>query len=166
MAKEHEIKLNYKEYNDESELCNADAKLLERAEEALNYSYSPYSEFKVGAALLMENGEMYIGSNQENASFPAGICAERSAISNAKHQNHGRILKIAITVRAENFEVNSPIAPCGVCRQVMLESELDQNSNIEVILKGSKGSIYTLSNVKGLLPLHFFEKGLKKGTIN
>ncbi len=166
MAKEHEITLSFKEYETKEELCNADAELLDKAKEALSFSYSPYSEFRVGAALLMEDGQIYIGSNQENASFPAGVCAERSAIYHAKHRNQGKILKIAITVNAENFEVSSPVAPCGVCRQVLLESELDQNSNIEVILQGSKGKIYTLSNVRGLLPLHFFEKGLKKGTLN
>lgn len=163
MGKEHKIEFSYHEFEDENALCNADSNLLKKAHEALEFSYSPYSEFRVGAALQMEDGSIILGSNQENASFPAGVCAERSAIYNAAHSKSGKILKIAITVNTENFDVTSPVAPCGICRQVLLETELEQKSDIEVILKGSKGKIYTLSNSRDLLPLHFFEKGLKKG---
>jgi len=151
------------EYDSEADLSASDASLLSSAKKALDYSYSPYSRFKVGAALLLENGQIVLGSNQENASFPAGICAERTAIYNAAHQHrNSKITTIAITVLSADFEVQSPIAPCGVCRQVMLESEIQQKQDIRVLLKGSKGKIYTLPNCTSLLPLYFFEKGLKK----
>jgi len=152
-----------KEYDSEQELAPWESLLLTDARKALEYSYSPYSRFKVGAAILLENNEVVLGSNQENASFPAGVCAERAAIYNATHQYKDEKIKaIAITVLPLDFEVNSPIAPCGVCRQVMLETELQQNKDIHIILKGSKGKIYTLPNSTSLLPLYFFEKGLKK----
>ena len=160
--KEKSISIKYKEYNSEVELSEKEAELLIKANEALKKSYSPYSKFKVGSALQMKSGNIYIGSNQENASFPAGICAERSAIYHAKHREEGVIKRIAITVESSDFDVNSPIAPCGICRQVLLETELQQEEDIEIILKGSKGKIYTLSSIKDLLPLYFFEKGLKK----
>ncbi len=161
--KDLEIKVQLKEYDSEQELKSEDHSLLLKAREALDYSYSPYSNFKVGAAALLRNGEIILGSNQENASFPAGICAERSAIYNAAHQFKGiPLLKMAITVFTDDFEVSSPIAPCGVCRQVLLETELQQDQEIEIILQGSKGKIYTLSSARSLLPIYFFEKGLKK----
>jgi cytidine deaminase len=152
--KDLEIKVQLKEYASEQEMNSEDLSLLLKAREALSYSYSPYSNFKVGAAALLRNGEIILGSNQENASFPAGICAERSAIYNAAHQ--------FITVFTDDFEVSSPIAPCGVCRQVLLETELQQDQEIEIILQGSKGKTYTLSSARSLLPIYFFEKGLKK----
>ncbi|MFK7756084.1 MAG: cytidine deaminase [Flavobacteriales bacterium] len=158
-----EIKIQITEFNSESELDLKDAQLLDKAKEALEFSYSPYSRFKVGAAILLENGKVILGSNQENASFPAGICAERTAIYNATHQfKDVKFIAIAITVLPLDFEVTSPIAPCGVCRQVMLETELQQEQDYKVILKGSKGKIYTLPSASSLLPLYFFEKGLKK----
>lgn len=159
-----EIKVLINEFNVESELLENDRALLLKAKEALTYSYSPYSQFKVGAAVRLTNGEVLLGSNQENASFPAGICAERSAIYNAAHQFKDMAIEsIAITVLSMEFEVKSPIAPCGVCRQVLLETELKQKSDIKIILQGSTGAVYTLSNASSLLPLYFFEKGLKKG---
>jgi cytidine deaminase len=161
--KDIEIKVQLKEYASEQEMNSEDLSLLLKAREALSYSYSPYSNFKVGAAALLRNGEIILGSNQENASFPAGICAERSAIYNAAHQFKGiPLIKMAITVFTDDFEVSSPIAPCGVCRQVLLETELQQDHEIEIILQGSKGKTYTLSSARSLLPIYFFEKGLKK----
>lgn len=158
-----EIKVQLKQYESEQEMNIEDLSLLLKAREALSYSYSPYSNFKVGAAALLRNGEIILGSNQENASFPAGICAERSAICNAAHQFKDiPLIKMAITVFTDDFEVSSPIAPCGVCRQVLLETELQQEQEIEIILQGSKGKIYTLSSARSLLPIYFFEKGLKK----
>lgn len=158
-----EVKVQLKQYESEQEMNIEDLSLLLKAREALSYSYSPYSNFKVGAAALLRNGEIILGSNQENASFPAGICAERSAICNAAHQFKGiPLIKMAITVFTDDFEVSSPIAPCGVCRQVLLETELQQEQEIEIILQGSKGKIYTLPSARSLLPIYFFEKGLKK----
>ncbi len=159
----HKIEINFTSFDDENALNPSDKEVLEAAVSAVQYSYSPYSNFKVGAAALLGNGEIVLGSNQENASFPAGICAERAAIYCAAHQFKNEIIKtIAITVYTEEFQVLSPIAPCGVCRQVMLETELKQKSDIKIILRGTKGKIYTLSNCKSLLPIYFFEKGLKK----
>ncbi len=161
--KETQIIVEIKEYDSVKELSIWESKLLSQASAALNYSYSPYSNFSVGAAALLSNGELVLGSNQENASFPAGICAERSAIYNAVHQFKDEAIQaMAITVSSEEFEVTSPIAPCGICRQVLLETELQQGSDIHIILRGSKGRIYTLPNANSLLPIYFFEKGLKK----
>jgi len=160
---EKTIITTYNEYQQLEELPTKDAELLKHAEEALAYSYSPYSNFKVGCALRLANGEIILGSNQENSSFPAGICAERSALLTAQHTfKNVNISEMAITVSSTDLEVESPLAPCGVCRQVMLETEMRQKTDYKIILKGSKGKIYTLSNAKSLLPIYFFEKRLKK----
>ena len=161
-----EIKQTFqiKEFDSLDELNSEQQLLLAKAKEALQYSYSPYSNFKVGCAILLENGSIVLGSNQENASFPAGICAERVAVSNAVHQYDSEdIVSMAITVKSDDFEVSAPIAPCGVCRQVLLESELKQNQEFTILLQGSEGKIYEVPSAKSLLPLYFFEDGLKKG---
>jgi cytidine deaminase len=148
-------------YASKSELQPEERQLLERAEEAREYAYAPYSNFKVGAAVLLENGEVVIGNNQENAAYPSGLCAERVAVyaAAAIHPNT-RILKIAITAEAPTYTIMQPVAPCGACRQSLLEYELKQQSDIVMLLYGEKGEVYRVNGLKQLLPLYFGQESL------
>ena len=146
-----------------TELPSLDAELLKAAEAGLKNTYAPYSGFHVSAALRLKNGATVVGTNQENAAYPSGLCAERVAFFSASSQYPGvQIEAVAVVANSSLFSVDHPVAPCGACRQVMLEYELKQANNIRIILKGTKGNIYTLSDIKGLLPLFFHENGLKK----
>ena len=148
--------VNYRIYKDESELIEEDAKLLAAATSALSNAYAVYSGFKVGAALLLENGEIVLGNNQENIAFPSSLCAERVALyyCKANHPNV-KVLKIAITAKASKEKLIAPVTPCGACRQVMSEYERIQDSDIEMILRGEEGEIYVFDKVTDLLPLAF-----------
>lgn len=141
---------SYNELNDE------DKNLVDLAKEATQASYAPYSQFHVGAVLLLNNGVIIKGANQENAAF-AGTCGERSACYNAGANYPGvPIKKIAIAAFTRGAFVQSPTAPCGVCRQALLEFETQANQPIEVILVGSD-KIYKLESIRSLLPLAFSE---------
>ncbi len=138
------------------ELAPADADLVEQARQATFRSYSPYSRFRVGAAILLSNGEVVTGANQENAAYPSGTCAERSACyyAHARYPE-ARFLKIAIAARGTDGEfVDEPAAPCGACRQALLEYETLAGSPVEVLLAG-RDKIYRLESVKSTLPLAF-----------
>ena len=126
-------------------------------------SYAPYSNFHVGTALLLEDGEIIRGSNQENAAYPSGLCAERVAIfyANAKHPDKS-IDSIAITVKADHFKTNGPVTPCGACRQVIAETEKRQNKKIRIIMKGDSGSTRIVDGIENLLPMMFHEEKLMK----
>jgi cytidine deaminase len=131
---------NYSSWN---ELTEPDQNLLLQAREALESSYAPYSKFHVGCALQLENGQIIKGSNQENAAYPSGLCAERVAIFQAGAIFPGiTILAMAITVRAEGYEVNSPAMSCGACLQSISEYESRQKTPIRIILQGETGAIY------------------------
>lgn len=138
------------------EMKPEDRELLERARRATYTSYSPYSQFKVGAAISLDNGEIITGSNQENAAYPAGICAERTACFYAHAQYpEAKFTGIAVTARGINGEfTDEPAAPCGVCRQALLEFETLAGHDVPVIL-GGKDKAYILPSVKSLLPLAF-----------
>jgi len=153
IQKEYVIKIN--EYNSEKELSEEDQYLIKLAKEAVKNAYAPYSEFKVGACVLLANGETFLGNNQENAAYPSGLCAERVAIfyANSKFPNVA-VSKIAICAMNKNGFINPPISPCGACRQVLLETELRFKTAIKLILFGNSKTI-TVENVKQLLPLHF-----------
>lgn len=158
-----ELTTRVEEWETEEELSSTDQFLLKRAIEGLKKTYAPYSGFHVSCAIQLENDEVVIGTNQENAAYPSGLCAERVAFFSASSQYPGkRILAAAVVANSALFSVDHPVAPCGACRQVMLEYEMKQKEPIKIILQGSKGKIYTLSDVKGLLPLFFHEEGLKK----
>ena len=132
--------------------------LIELAREATHRSYAPYSRFNVGAAILLDNGEIITGSNQENAAFPSGTCAERTACFYA-HSRYpdARFVTIAIAARdTTGKEVIRPISPCGSCRQALLEYETLAGHNIKILLAGHR-EIYMLPSVKSLLPLAFAE---------
>ena len=139
-----------------SELTEEDKNLVNLAKEATKSSYAPYSHFNVGAALMLDNGVLIKGANQENAAF-AGICAERSACYNAGANYPGvGIKKIAITAFQNGDFVENPCAPCGVCRQALLEFEVQAGHPMEVLLVG-RDAIYRLDSIKSLLPLAFEE---------
>ena len=157
------LEINIEHYNQPSELTDEEQKLLLEALQAVDGSYAPYSEFHVGAAVLLENGMVIKGSNQENSAYPSGLCAERVALFYANSQYPDVAVKaIAITARAEHFIIESPIAPCGSCRQVMAETEHRQKSKIRVIMQGQKGPVLATEGIENLLPLVFQEEKLKK----
>jgi len=124
-------------------------------------AYAPYSHFKVGAATLLDNGEIILGSNQENAAYPSGLCAERVAVfyAGAKYPE-AKILKMAISAASDNTTTSAPIPPCGACRQSIAEYEIKQNTPIEIYFMGEIGSIYKSDSLKNLLPLLFDKKFL------
>lgn len=149
-----EIKTEVKVYSAPSEMGSGEQALLKKAKEALQQAYAPYSKFHVGAALLLDDGTVVTGSNQENASFPLGLCAERVALA-SKAANHPRQKVKALAVSVENNTAQSPAAPCGMCRQALLEGEMKQGTPIKVLLKGPSDEVYEIDSVKQLLPLPF-----------
>lgn len=138
------------------ELSDEEQALIHRAIEATHNSYAPYSNFHVGTAVLLENGETILGSNQENVSFGAGLCAERSALFAAGSRYPNTPVKmIAIAARkADGSLQESPISPCGICRQVMIEVETRYNNPIRILLYGTK-QVYMINSIKELMPLSF-----------
>ena len=138
------------------ELSAEEQALVEQAIEGTNRSYVPYSNFHVGAALLLENGKTFIGCNQENAAFPAGICAERSAIYAAGAQYPDQpVLMLAIAARNGQGELqDDPVSPCGICRQVLIETETRFHHPIRILLYGRK-HIYVVEGIQQLMPLSF-----------
>ena len=130
--------------------------LMKRSVEAREKAYSPYSKFQVGAALLLDNGEIITGSNQENASYPAGLCAERTAIfyAGAKYPR-AKMLKLAISAKSLNYTVDRPTAPCGSCRQAIAEYEVKQEQPIEIYFMGETGKVIKVDSIAALLPLIF-----------
>ncbi|WP_421918361.1 cytidine deaminase [Marinifilum sp.] len=143
------------EYDSIAELSKEDQLLVNEAKDAAHRSYAPYSKFNVGAALLLENGEIVQGNNQENSAYPSGLCAERVAVfyANAKYPDVP-VKAIAITSRTNGSFLDAPVPPCGACRQVLLETENRYNHPIKVILCGEK-KIQIIDNIKQLMPLYF-----------
>ena len=138
------------------ELPSEVQELMAKAVEIRKTAYAPYSNFQVGTAFLLENGETVTGNNQENAAYPSGMCAERVAVWNASSQFPNiKILKIAITASSENNPVTEPVAPCGACRQTLSEYELKQEDPIEIYFMGQEGNIVKTDSLHDLLPLAF-----------
>ena len=139
-----------------SELPDNIQKIMNKAHEARENAYAPYSQFKVGAALELASGEIVSGNNQENAAFPSGLCAERVAVfyAGAAHPK-ATITSIAITARSLKHIITTPIAPCGACRQSLAEYEVNQKSPIAVYFMGETGKVVKANSVKDLLPLIF-----------
>lgn len=151
------------ELDSAEELNSEEKNLLNLAKTASESAYAPYSNFFVGAALLLENGKIITGNNQENVAFPSGLCAERVAFFSAAAQYPGVPIKsIAITAGSKKMTMDKPVTPCGACRQVMAEYEDRHKKNIRVILAGEKGKIFILDNIKSLLPLMFSGEALRK----
>lgn len=146
-----------------SDLTATEMALLVEAGKALLGAYAPYSGFKVGAAVMLEGGEIVVGNNQENAAYPSGLCAERVALfaARAVHPNK-KILALAVQASSGDTDVNIPVSPCGSCRQVMAEYEFNQNTDFPVLLSGATGPIYRFNSANDLLPLAFQGGFLKK----
>jgi len=157
-----EIVIKYKAITNFSLLSTVDKDLMKRASEVANSAYAPYSSFHVGAALILENDHVVVGNNQENSSFPCGICAERVALFSAG-TNYPNLLikKIAITAVSKDFNLENPVGPCGLCRQVLIECEDKQGLDIEIILFNKK-QVIKLNKAKDLLPFFFKEEKLKR----
>ena len=153
---EKKITLNYTVFQDPSELSNSDKILLSKAVEARKNAFAPYSNFNVGASLLLENGKIILGNNQENAAYPSGMCAERVAIWNAaSHYPKIKIKKIFISASSSLKKVDQPVSPCGACRQTMVEYEINQSDKIEIFFTGETGKIIKCNSITDLLPLVF-----------
>jgi len=143
------------------QICNYEELFLEEkylidfAKEASSRAYAPYSQFQVGAAVLLANGEIVTGSNQENVAFPSGLCAERTALFYANSQYPEQAVKsLAIAAYTQGDFIDKPISPCGACRQVILETEMRYHSPIRILLYG-KSEIYIIEGINDLLPLAF-----------
>ena len=148
-------------YNSMTDLPKKDAELLKEAQKMVKKAYAPYSEFHVGTALLLENGKIVTGNNQENAAYPSGLCAERVAIFYAGAQYPDVAVKtIAVSVKSKNMVVSEPLSPCGGCRQVIAEYENKFGKPIRIIMSGEKGQIYIAKSIESLLPLMFSKKYL------
>ncbi len=156
--KEQRFEIAYKVYRDSSELDAEDATLLAKAREVTREAYAPYSNFFVGAAASVHGGGIVTGTNQENASFPVGICAERSLLATAASLFPGKALNtIAISYSNNNpgTASNRPISPCGMCRQALQEYEVRGKSHMRIILSGMEGEVYIIKQVSMLLPFAF-----------
>lgn len=150
--KKEKYSFEFDRFEDKNELETEQKKVVEQALEISHHAYAPYSNFKVGAAVRLANGEIFSSSNQENASYPVGTCAERGLLAyvNANYPNI-KIEKLAVSTP----NVNYPLPPCGMCRQYILEIEKKQEQSIEVILSGNEGEVFVLNSARDLLPLHF-----------
>ncbi|MFP5080088.1 cytidine deaminase [Pedobacter sp. JCM 36344] len=155
--------ISYKNFSDISELESADKVLCEHAVRALDTSYSPYSQFRVGAAVQLNDGSIVTGSNQENVAYPSGLCAERVALFGIGASKPTVIIeKMAITAQTNNFKIMNPITSCGACLQVMAEFEQKQKKEIEVLFYCIGGEVVKVSSIKNLLPFTFVEERLGK----
>lgn len=151
-----------RKYNDLSELEESDMALLKQAKEAVHTAYAPYSKFHVGCAVLLENGKIILGSNQENIAYPSGLCAERVAIFHAGVQYPDiAVAAMAITVKAEDYVVKEPITSCGACLQSMSEYEMKFNKPMRIILQGEVGDVLVADGIQTFLPFLFYVKELK-----
>lgn len=161
MIRTNNISFSYKEFENNEELDPGDRELVLAARESALKAYAPYSKFRVGAAIRLESGIIVSGANVENAAFPSGICAERTAFSNSvsNHPND-KASTIAIAAMTEDSLTNEPVTPCGNCRQVIAEEESRTGKNIRIILSGVNRTII-VESISCLLPLQFNKKNLK-----
>lgn len=143
-------------YNDISELSADDKMLMEKAIEAREKAYAPYSKFHVGAAILLANNKIVLGNNQENAAYPSGMCAERVAIWKAGSEYPNvKILKLAISASSSTKLVDKPVGPCGACRQSLSEYEIKQQQVFPILFMGEVGKIVKTESLGSLLPFSF-----------
>lgn len=143
-------------FDDISQLPPDDFKLMQKAIEAREKAYAPYSKFNVGCAILLKNGEIVLGNNQESAAYPSGMCAERVAIWKAASEYPKiTVEKLAITAASKLSKVNKPVGPCGACRQTLSEYEINQKHPIEILFMGEVGQIIKTESLLSLLPFSF-----------
>lgn len=156
------LHIDFQIANNINELLTEDQLLLKKAEIAAKSAYAPYSKFHVGAAVLLENGEIIIGNNQENAAYPSSLCAERVALFSASAKYPGVAVKsLAITAESKITIIDTPVTPCGACRQVMIEYEKLAKKSVKVIMRGQLGDILISESVENLIPLSFDGEHLK-----
>ena len=149
------IEISYKKYNSIDELPDSDRHLFDNAKKLAKTAYAPYSGFRVAAVALMQDGSIVRGTNQENASYPIGLCAERVLLAAASSIAPGQSIQtIVITYESDTVDTSEPVAPCGICRQSLLEFESRFEQPMRMILAGNK-EIYEFSTVSLLLPLGF-----------
>ena len=159
--KKESLVFSYSVFDSIDELPPEDASLLRKAMQVTANAYAPYSHFYVGAAAQLDNGEVVTGSNQENASFPVGICAERVLLSSISSQfPNVSIRAIAISYKSDEVKSDHPVAPCGICRQTLQEYEQRLHHPIRLILGGEKGKIIVIEKASELLPLAFTSEEL------
>lgn len=150
------ITTQFSSYESVQELPADVQELMAKAVGIRKKAYAPYSKFRVGAAILLDNGQIVLGSNQENAAYPSGLCAERTAIfyTGANYPD-AKILKMAISAASDTNPTLSPIPPCGACRQSIAEYEFKQDQPIEMYFMGESGDIFKSDSLKNLLPITF-----------
>jgi len=159
--KEREIRMTYREYPNTQDLPEDEQILVSEAVAAASGAYAPYSRFMVGAAMLFDDGTVIRGANVENAAYPSGSCAEKTVLSYAISNYPGKKpLAIAVAALAGGRLTREPVPPCGNCRQMLLEEEKRQGSDIKVILTGKEKTI-VLKNCESLMPLHFTKSNLQ-----
>ena len=163
MATKLKFKTELTVFDNESDLGKQEYDLLQEAKKATDRAYAPYSNFNVGAAILLDDDTIVTGTNQENAAYPSGLCAERVAIFAASANYPDKEIKMVAVAAKKHSSPRGksestqflPAAPCGACRQVMLEYEIKQGTSIKIIIGGEKCKIYISESVKILLPFHF-----------
>ena len=154
--KENKFEFNYKVYENIAELPEEQQWLLNEAREVTANAYAPYSNFQVGAVAKMANGEIVAGSNQENASFPVGLCAERVLLASISSLfPRVPVETIAISYRSDNHKSDHPISPCGICRQSLQEFESRVKHPVQLVLGGMEGPVFVIDSASRLLPLAF-----------
>ena len=159
--KEISITTQFTVFDSTTDLSSDIQDLMTQAVEVRKNAYAPYSKFRVGVAITLDNGKVVLGSNQENAAYPSGLCAERVAIfyAGAMYPD-AKVLKMAITAASDTNQTTTPIPPCGSCRQSIAEYEIKQETPIEIYFMGEIGSIYKSESLKNLLPFMFVKKFL------
>jgi cytidine deaminase len=154
--KRQQLTFDYEVYNGIEELDESDAQVLSKARSATSDAYAPYSHFRVGAAARLRNGQIVTGTNQENASYPAGICAERTLLSVAASLFPSMpIDTLAISYDNGDGPSDHPICPCGICRQSLQEFEQRTRQPVRLLLGGQEGKVFAISRASLLLPLAF-----------
>ena len=154
--KEINITTTFKVFEDQTQLPDNIQSLMQQAIEIRKKAYAPYSHFRVGAAIALDNGKIVLGSNQENAAYPSGLCAERVAIYQAGAiYPDAKIVTIAISAASDSNPTLTPIPPCGSCRQSIAEYEFKQDAPIEIYFMGETGEVYKSNSINNLLPLSF-----------
>ena len=153
---EKKISIEYTQLADWKELNYSDQQLVRAAEDVMNSAYAPYSKFSVGASLMLSNGEIIKGSNQENIAYPSGLCAERVALFYAgSNFPKEKVETLCVVAKGDLIDVNTLLSPCGGCRQVMVETESRQDKKYRVIMINQNGSVVIFNSATDLLPLAF-----------
>lgn len=154
--KEITLQTSFSVFDSKDELPADVRELMDQAIAIRKKAYAPYSKFRVGAALMLDNGKTVLGSNQENAAYPSGLCAERVAVfQSGAIYPEAKILKMAISAASDTNTTSAPIPPCGACRQSIAEYEFKQDYDIEIYFMGETGKVYKSDSLKNLLPFTF-----------